>query len=253
LLRKQGFAPTRVTTDKLRSYGAAFRHLGLSCQHEQGLRANNQAENSHLVVRRRERKMQRFKSAVSAQRFPSVHAAVHNTFNLQRHLVSRSTLRIFRSEAASQCLDLLVLNFGMTCDRSRRNEAGTIDFRTLGRLRADKDEAHRRGHDELGMRVAGDENEPATAIGYGEIGRLPAISGNRRHGDMKELAERLVQVLQPQLWPNLCRAELEPKLPSPRRNISERHALLLEAELGDREDDEASIAPRLAEVERRAA
>jgi hypothetical protein len=41
LLRKQGFAPTRVTTDKLRSYGAAFRHLGLSCHHEQGLRENN--------------------------------------------------------------------------------------------------------------------------------------------------------------------------------------------------------------------
>ena len=63
LLRKQGFAPTRVTTDKLRSYGAAFRHLGLSCHHEQGLRENNRAENSHQVVRRRERKMQRFKSA----------------------------------------------------------------------------------------------------------------------------------------------------------------------------------------------
>src|SRR5271167_4694417 len=41
LLRKQGFAPTRVTTDKLRSYSAAFRHLGLSCHHEQGLRQNN--------------------------------------------------------------------------------------------------------------------------------------------------------------------------------------------------------------------
>ena len=38
LLRKQGFAPKRVTTDKLRSYGAALRHLGLSCHHEQGLR-----------------------------------------------------------------------------------------------------------------------------------------------------------------------------------------------------------------------
>src|SRR5246500_5100520 len=50
LLRKQGFAPTRVTTDKLRSYGAAFRHLGLSCHHEQGLRANHRAENSHQVV-----------------------------------------------------------------------------------------------------------------------------------------------------------------------------------------------------------
>jgi hypothetical protein len=28
-----------------------------------------------------------------------MHAAVHNTFNLQRHLVSRSTLRIVRAEA----------------------------------------------------------------------------------------------------------------------------------------------------------
>src|SRR5712675_777957 len=102
LLRKQGFAPKQVTTDKLRSYGAAFRHLGLSCHHEQGLRKNNRAENSHQVVRRRERKMQRFKSAASAQRFLSVHAAVHNTFNLQRHLVSRSALRIFRLEAAAQ-------------------------------------------------------------------------------------------------------------------------------------------------------
>src|SRR6516165_9425511 len=30
LLRKQGFAPKRLTTDKLGSYGAAFRHLGLT-------------------------------------------------------------------------------------------------------------------------------------------------------------------------------------------------------------------------------
>src|SRR5207253_8765624 len=102
LLRKQGFAPKRVTTDQLRSYGAAFRHLGLGCHHEQGLRQNNRAENSHQVVRRRERKMQRFKSAGSAQRFLSIHAAAHNNFNLQRHLVSRSTLRIFRAEAAAQ-------------------------------------------------------------------------------------------------------------------------------------------------------
>src|SRR5436189_16720 len=96
------FAPKTVTTDKPRSYGAAFRHLGLSCQHEQGLRQNNRAENSHQAVRRRERKMQRFKSAGSAQRFLSIHAAAHNNFNLQRHLVSRSTLRIFREEAAAQ-------------------------------------------------------------------------------------------------------------------------------------------------------
>jgi len=62
-------------------------------RHEQGLRANNRAENSHQPVRRRERKMQRFKSSGSAQRPLSVHAAVHNTFNVQRHLISRRTLR----------------------------------------------------------------------------------------------------------------------------------------------------------------
>ena len=102
LLRRQGFTPKSLTTDKLGSYGAAFRHLGLTCPHEQGLRANNRAENSHQPVRRRERKMQRFKSTRSAQRFLSIHAAVHNTFNLQRHLVSRATLRTFRAEAAAQ-------------------------------------------------------------------------------------------------------------------------------------------------------
>jgi putative transposase len=102
LLRKQGFAPKLLVTDKLRSYASAFRRLRLSCRHEQGLRSNNRAENSHQPVRRRERKMQRFKSPRSAQRFLSMHAAVHNTFNLQRHLVSRSTLRTFQAEAASE-------------------------------------------------------------------------------------------------------------------------------------------------------
>ncbi len=98
LLKKQGFAPRVLVTDKLPSYGCARRELGLSARHEQGLRKNNRAEVSHQVVRRRERKMQRFKSAGSAQRFLSMHAPVHNTFNL-RHLVSHSTLRTFRSEA----------------------------------------------------------------------------------------------------------------------------------------------------------
>ncbi len=43
--------------------------------------------------------MQRFKSAGSAQRFLSVHSAVHNIFNVQPHLISRRTLRNFRAEA----------------------------------------------------------------------------------------------------------------------------------------------------------
>ena len=99
LLKNQGFAPKTLVTDKLRSYGAAKARLGLSARHEQGLRKNNRAENSHLPVRRRERKMQRFKSPGSAQRFLAVHAVVQNTFNVQRHLVSRNTLRVLRGEA----------------------------------------------------------------------------------------------------------------------------------------------------------
>ena len=100
LLRKQGYTPDELVTDKLGSYGAARRELRLSAGPEQGLTKNNRAENSHQPVRRRERKQQRFKSAGSAQRFLSMHAAVHNTFNLQRHLISRRTLRSFRAEAA---------------------------------------------------------------------------------------------------------------------------------------------------------
>ena len=93
LLKKQGSTPKLLVTDKLRSYASAFRHLRLTCRHEQRLRQNNRAENSHQAVRRRERKLQRFKSARSAQRLLSMHSAVHNTFNVQRHLISRSTLR----------------------------------------------------------------------------------------------------------------------------------------------------------------
>jgi transposase-like protein len=103
-LKKQGFAPKLLVTEKLRSYGSAVRHLRLTCLHEKGLRSNNRAENSHQVVRR-ERKMQRFKSARSAQRFLSIHAAVHNNFNVQRHLVSRATLRNLRAEATAQWRD----------------------------------------------------------------------------------------------------------------------------------------------------
>jgi putative transposase len=68
----------------------------------QGLRKNNRGENSHQPVRRREHKMQRFNSPGSAQRFLTLQTAVHNLFNVQRHLISRRTLRQFRSEAIDQ-------------------------------------------------------------------------------------------------------------------------------------------------------
>ena len=79
------------------SYGVANAEIGKTTQHEKGLHKNNRAENSHQPVRQRERKMQPFKFAGSAQRFLSSHAAVYNTFNVQRHLISRRTVRGFRA------------------------------------------------------------------------------------------------------------------------------------------------------------
>jgi putative transposase len=79
--------------------------LGLSARHEQGLRKNKRAGNSHLPVRRRERKIQRFKSAGSARRFLLVHAAVHNMFNIQRYRISsHATFCALRGEALQHWL-----------------------------------------------------------------------------------------------------------------------------------------------------
>jgi putative transposase len=100
LLKNQGIHPESITTDGLASYPAAMKELGCKDRHRPGrLRENNRAENSHLIIRRRERKQQKFKSQGSAQRFLSTHAAVYNVFNTQTHLIRRPTLRRFRAEA----------------------------------------------------------------------------------------------------------------------------------------------------------
>ncbi|THD59284.1 IS6 family transposase [Phenylobacterium sp.] len=100
LIGNQPVWPESITTDGFKSYALALRLLGIEDLHRTGgRRNNNRAENSHLPIRRRERKMQRFKSAASAQRFLTTHAAIYNTFNTQTHLVSRNTLRLFRGGA----------------------------------------------------------------------------------------------------------------------------------------------------------
>ena len=88
LLRASGNEPTRIVTDTLRSYGVAHRELIPDTIHDTSQYANNRAELSHQSTRVRERGMRRFKSIHRAQRFLSAHAAVHNLFNLGRHLIS---------------------------------------------------------------------------------------------------------------------------------------------------------------------
>jgi transposase-like protein len=101
LLKKYVFAPERLTTDDLRSYGAAAHDLGIDSRHERGRWKNNRAENSRQPTRLRERKMQRFKSVGSTQKFLSSHAAIYNTFNVQRHLTSAQSHRKLRAVAMS--------------------------------------------------------------------------------------------------------------------------------------------------------
>lgn len=102
LLRNQGVKPIRIVTDRLGSYGAALKLLGLKHLHDVGGRKNNRAECSHVPIRRRERKSQRFRSVRNAQKLLSAHGQIYNLFNYRRHLISRNTLRKFRQQAQTE-------------------------------------------------------------------------------------------------------------------------------------------------------
>ena len=86
--------PESVVTDRLRS--------------ETGRWLNNRAENSHQPFRRRERAMARFRSSKSIQKFASIHASVHNHFNLERHLNSRQVFKLYRSAVLAEWRQLAV-------------------------------------------------------------------------------------------------------------------------------------------------
>jgi putative transposase len=81
---------------------AAMTELGNEEKQEVGRWANNRVENSNLSFRRRERAMLRFRRMSSLQKFASVHANVHNHFNLERHLVDRQTYKERRSAAVAE-------------------------------------------------------------------------------------------------------------------------------------------------------
>jgi putative transposase len=105
-LKRHGSAET-ITTDGLRSYGAAMDDLGNRQKQEIGRWANNRVENSHLPFRRRERAMLRFRQMKSLQMFASVHASFHNHFAADRHLTDRQTYKTNRSAALAEWQSLM--------------------------------------------------------------------------------------------------------------------------------------------------
>ena len=99
LLKKHGRAPRVLITDKLRSYAAANKDLGVNVEHRQHKGLNNRAENSHQPTRVREKVMRRFKSARHLQRFASTHDQVANLFMHCRHNTKAQTKRDARTRA----------------------------------------------------------------------------------------------------------------------------------------------------------
>jgi len=100
-LRRHGPAHV-IVTDRLRSYGAALRELGISDRQETGRWVNNRAENSHQPFRRRERAMLRFRRMRTLQKFAAVHASVFNHFNQERSHSSRNLFKLNRAAALAE-------------------------------------------------------------------------------------------------------------------------------------------------------
>ena len=99
LLKKCGRAPRVLITDKLKSYAAANKDMGLRFEHRQHKGLNNRAENSHQPTRVREKVMRRFKSARHLQQFASVHDQVANLFQHCRYSANTAEKRKLRSQA----------------------------------------------------------------------------------------------------------------------------------------------------------
>jgi putative transposase len=100
--------PQAIVRDKLRSYGAAMREIGILDRQNTEQYANNRADNSHRPFRRKERGMTRFRRTSTIQKFTSTHASVYNHFNQQRHLGSRIRFEAMCNVSLIQWRELVV-------------------------------------------------------------------------------------------------------------------------------------------------
>jgi len=98
LLKGCTYVPRVLITDKLASYGAAKREVLPGVEHRQSRYLNNRAENSHQPTRKRERILQRFKSAGHAQQFLSTFGPIRQHFCPRRHRLKAEEYRQERAQ-----------------------------------------------------------------------------------------------------------------------------------------------------------
>jgi putative transposase len=94
--------PWTIVTDRLRSYGAAMKAIGVAGRQQCGRWLNNRAENSHQPFRRREAAMAKFRDIRTLQKFAAVHASIQNHFHQDRHLDRRRIFKQNRSVALAE-------------------------------------------------------------------------------------------------------------------------------------------------------
>ena len=94
--------PRVIVTDRLHSYAAAMKVIGVEDRQICGQWLNNRAENSHQPFRRREGAMARFRDIKTLQKFAAAHASIHNHFNQERHLYNRENFKLNRSAALAE-------------------------------------------------------------------------------------------------------------------------------------------------------
>ena len=104
---KQHGRPESIVTNRLRSYSAALKDLGLGVDRQIGRSLNNRAENSHLTFRRRERAMLRFRRMRTLQKLASIHSSVRNHFPTERHPLNCDHYKQPRAAAPTEWRSLL--------------------------------------------------------------------------------------------------------------------------------------------------
>jgi len=85
--------PSKITTDRLRLYRSVVPETYPKTKHIKGKWRNNRAENSHIPIRVREKKLKKFKSTEQAQTFLNRIEFIRSYLRPKQHLMTSSSYR----------------------------------------------------------------------------------------------------------------------------------------------------------------